>query len=287
MVTGATGFVGQRVVKRLVDTGVPHEVVRGRLEDPGVFRGVAARASGWLHLARKTRDPDHTGFDVNVAMARNLADVAAGTPMVTLSSVGVYGHGAHRYADESTPEAPDTALGRSQAAADALLRDAGASILRPRFVVGPGDRHVVPGLSRLLARSPVWVDAGRAELSFVHVDDLAYALIAALPWESGVWHVTDGHPIRFRDVAAVLGARPRVSVPFRALYAPVRLRERLLGLDPEGVSGLSSIRLKLLARDQSFSSARLHDRLGVPFRTFRQAVTPDVSGCAPETPGAA
>ena len=56
---------------------------------------------------------------------------------------------------------------------------------------------------------------------------------------------------------------PKVSVPFLLLYAPVRLREILLGIDPEvSTSSITSIRLNFVAQDHSFSSRKLHNLLG-------------------------
>jgi len=308
-VTGANGFLGRQVVERLRAVG--EEPVRALLSrpDPGfadrfpevetvcgdlLDREVVAPALDGvgtvLHLASKNVDHDGSGFEwVNVEGTRRLAElaVAAGVRRVVyVSSVGVYGHGAHRLADESTPLDPDTPFSRSKAAAEGILLDhhrrgeLRAVILRHRFVYGDGDEAVIPRLIGAARRYPFWISGGRARMSLVWAPDLAevarrVASGAADGEADPVYHVTDGRPIRYREVITTLcrafGWRPpRFSVPFLLLYLPVRLRELALGIDPEvAKSSVTSIRLKLVAQENTFSSRKLErllpDWSPVPF----------------------
>ena len=120
-------------------------------------------------------------------------------------------------------------------------------------------------------------------MSLIHVDDLATVIGLFSAPRTGavepglVYHVTDGSPVSYRAVITTLcdafGYRaPRFSLPFWLLYAPVRARERLLGIDPELTrSSVSSIRLKLVARDNYFSNRRLVQRW--PELCFRDFAT--------------
>jgi nucleoside-diphosphate-sugar epimerase len=275
VVSGATGFVGQHVVRALAR---PHHVLRCRLDDAEALDAELADVAidGWLHLARKTVDRDGTGFDVNVRMAEQVVRRASGR-IVSLSSVGVYGHAPHRDADEHTPLAPDTPLARSQAAADALLLEAGAVVVRPRFVLGEGDRDVVPRILPAVRKSPVWLDGGRPQLSWVAVDDLANVFVRAHDLSAGVYHVT-ASAVTFRELATALldrfgGTAPRASLPAAWLVRALRLRERVLGLDPETTtSSFTSIRVQLAATDQSFSGAKLAAAMPMDFRTLSQTL---------------
>jgi len=262
--TGARGLIGSAVAR-----AVPCTPIDGDIRDVQPTDLVGTRVL--IHTAFKSVDTDGTGFDANVRGTSALiraARVAGVQRIVMTSTVGVYGHHPHRDADETTPIAPDTPLSQSRAQCDAMLLDSGidAVILRTRFVIGRGDKAVIPRIHRAVTRSPVWVDGGRAQLSLVWVDDLArvieHAISAPRP-DQPVMHVTDGTPVTFKQLATevcdVLGGRlPRLSVPLPLLYTPIRMWERLRGIDPETSSAsMSSIRLALAAQDQSFRTDRL------------------------------
>lgn len=294
LVTGAGGFIGRHVARaanepfrallRRPDPDFKRqfplaEVVSGDLLDPGVLERAVRGVDGVLHLASKNVDLDGSGFErTNVAGLSRLLEVSGhGLPIVALSSTGVYGHGCHAGSDESAPVAPDTPLSRSRAEADRRLFSAHragrvrATVLRPRFVYGAGDAHVIPGLYRGAQKSPVWVGGGEAKLSLVWAPDLArlaWLLVnqpEPLPADP-VYHVTDGSPVSFRAVVTTTmrrfgGDLPRYSVPFGWAHAALRLRERLLRLDPETAPGITSIRVALTGQDNWFSTERLRARL--------------------------
>ncbi len=298
LVTGASGFIGRHVVRRLASAGeAPRafdaffaddfaaafpgvEAVRGDLLDEGQLQAALAGVETVVHLASKNVDRDGSGFErVNVEGTHALcrASASAGVARVIyLSSVGVYGHGAHRDADETTPLDPDTPFSRSKAAAEAIVLgharagDFSGVVLRHRFVYGEGDEAVIPRLIKAAKSYPFWLSGGRARMSLVWAPDLAEVIrrlaapdAPAVDPEDPVYHVTDGEPISYRRVISTLCeafgySKPRFSVPYRLLYWPVRLRELLLGIDPEvAASSVTSIRLKLVAQDNDFSNAKL------------------------------
>ena len=298
--TGAAGFIGRHVVRSLVDVGAPFrvllsrpnadfeaafpgvETVVGDLLDPEVLDRGLADARAVIHLASKNVDTDGQGFErVNVEGTRQLLAraMAAGVErLVYVSSVGVYGHGAHLRASETTPLHPDTPFSRSKAAAEGLLLDARdrleVVILRHRFVHGEGDRAVIPRLLKAAQKYPFWISGGRARMSLVWAPDLARVArgFALGDWaaesESPIYHVTDGRETTYREVVTALCDRlgkkpPRISIPFPLLYWPVRLREKLLGIDPEvSKASITSIRLELVAQDNHFSSHKLESLIG-------------------------
>ena len=301
-VTGADGFVGRRVVARLrrdgqplrllgagdvpaPDDGPPIERIDARVEEPWRYAERLRGVRTVLHLASKNVDADGRGFAVNVEAARALADACRGRGVrhvIYLSSTGVYGHRPLRGADESTPLRPDTALSRSKAAVEHLLGDGhrddfATTILRPRFVHGPGDRAFVPALVRAVERHRLVPLSGRARVSLVHVDDVAELCARLCRREATrgeTFHVTDGREYRvralFESVARARGVAPPrfVAVPLPVLYHPLVAYERLAGRDPEGrVSGLTSRRLQFLGQDNTFSTERL--RRHEPTLAFR------------------
>ena len=297
LVTGGNGFIGRHVVRRLAEAGGVRvfdarfaddfgdsfpdvEAIRGDLLDASALANALDGVRSIVHLASKHVDHDGSGFErVNVQGTREVcrAAAAAGVARVIyLSSVGVYGHGAHRDADETTPVEPDTPFSRSKAAAEGIVlehRRAGdfdGVVLRHRFVYGAGDEAVLPRLIKAARSYPFWLSGGRARISLIWAPDLAEIIhrlaadgAVAVDAEDPVYHVTDGRPIAYRRVITIIceafGYRPpRFSIPYRLLYAPVRLRELILGIDPEvAASSVTSIRLALVAQDNDFSSRKL------------------------------
>ncbi len=314
LVTGAGGFIGRHVVAGLTrtmpgsvrafdlhfgdDLGeafADAETVVGNLADAAVLSSATDGVHTVVHLASKHVDHDGAGFEqVNIEGTRAIcrAATAAGVARVIyLSSVGVYGHGAHRDADEATPLAPDTPFSRSKAAAEKIVLDYAAAgefeavVLRHRFVYGDGDRAVLPRLIKAARSYPFWLSGGRARMSMIWAVDLAEVIRrlsgaegVAIDASDPIYHVTDGDPLSYRRVITAICRAfdyrpPRFSVPYRLLYAPVRLRELLLGIDPEvAASSVTSIRLKLVAQDNDFSNRRLARLLpDLRFTPFEQA----------------
>ncbi|MEV6616348.1 NAD(P)-dependent oxidoreductase [Streptomyces sp. NPDC051051] len=266
MLTGATGFIGSRVLGALLDRGarvralvrtVPGddgeagavEWVRGDLTDPDAVRGLCEGARTVVHLASYVGADKRLCEAVNVGGTRALmaeARRAGARRVVHLSTAAVYGAGPHRgIAVDETPAEPVSAVSRTRLAGEAPAREAGAVVLRPGLVLGAGDRWVVPGLRELVERVPAEWDGGRALLSVIDVGDLA-RLIAAVaagprPVPPGVYHAGHPGPVRVGDLLAalarygVLPPRPDADWPWatcleRLRATPGRASERQFAL---------------------------------------------------------
>lgn len=175
-VTGATGFVGGRVldladrpIRALARRPQPErlgvEWVMGDLADRDALARLCDGAEAVIHIAGVVNAADKSGFDFgNVAGTANVLGAAAAKRFVHVSSLAAREPSLSMY-------------GGSKAAADKLVQasDTDWVIVRPPAVYGPGDREMLP-LFRLarwgLALAP------RGRLSLIHVDDLARALLA-------------------------------------------------------------------------------------------------------------
>jgi uncharacterized protein YbjT (DUF2867 family) len=151
LVTGATGFVGQRVVARLVASGyevrclvrpaykerrlppgVRVHLVTGDLDDPPALRVALQRVETIIHLATIWRERGPHTFDwVNHQGTLNLIEAAhevGASRIILLSYPSADGNSAYAFL-------------RSKGLAEEAVKSSGLrfTILRPSWVYGPGD----------------------------------------------------------------------------------------------------------------------------------------------------
>jgi nucleoside-diphosphate-sugar epimerase len=214
-VTGASGFIGGALVRRLGLDG--HEIkalvrspraaalaakagaipVRGDLTRPGPWQDEVGAADAVVHSGALVTDwsPRVEFFRVNVEGTRNVLAAAKGWPghFVHISSIAVHGFRPGVYT-EASPVSP----GRlpycvSKAAAEALVdaaveRGLKASIVRISGAYGPGDTHFAARLIRYASSGRVFV-VGRGDQpsKLIYIDDVVEALVAILehPCEPG------------------------------------------------------------------------------------------------------
>ncbi|ODT89599.1 NAD-dependent epimerase/dehydratase family protein [Phenylobacterium sp. SCN 70-31] len=230
-VTGATGFLGRRVVQALGEDGwtvrilarrdpieplwraFEPEVVPGGLEDAPALDALCADADVVIHAAGLVKARSRAAFDaVNVAGARRVAEAAktAGTPHVVLvSSLTAREPQLSHYA----------ASKRAGEAAMAEVLENRLSIVRPCAIYGPGDRELLP-VFQAAALSPVLpVPDEAARVAMIHVADAARqtAAIAATRPTGAAHALCDSRPdgYSWRELmsaaAAACGATPRLA----------------------------------------------------------------------------
>jgi 2-alkyl-3-oxoalkanoate reductase len=292
LLTGATGFLGRAVceglrargdrpVRLLVHERAPDpppagfEVIAADLARPGSLSGLCRGVETVLHVASYIGDDPERLEAVNVRGTEALVSEARAAGVrrfAYVSSAAVYGYAVHRNARETEVAVdPATPISRSRAGAERAVLAAGGLVLRPLFVYGRGDTRFLPVIIRSLERFPFMIAGGRARLSVISVDDLAAALIALADGREtappgGVYHATDGHPIRFRDIAAALRRELGVRLPSFSL--PFFIARRVLG--SSGRTAFSDAgrasqahRLFLVANDHYYDSTKLWELIGI------------------------
>jgi nucleoside-diphosphate-sugar epimerase len=254
-VTGGSGFIGGRLIERLVAEGravhalarssAAAERVRSLGAEPvaGDLANVAAMRAGddgceWAihsaaHLGDWGRPEDFERGNVegtaNALQACADAGVSrfvhvgteaalmAGQPLVNI--------------DETAPLRPDSPAlySSTKARAEQLVRAGGRDgfetvVVRPRFVWGRGDTTLLPVIVEMVKSGRfAWIGGGNHLTSIAHVDNVVEGLILAAskgaPGE--VYFVTDGEPVVFREFIARLLATQGVPAPTRSV--PVAL----------------------------------------------------------------
>jgi nucleoside-diphosphate-sugar epimerase len=239
LVTGATGFLGARLVRRLLHDGAPVAallrpgsdarriadllgqltVIRGDLRAIELCeRPVAQFAPDtMLHLAwhgvagRDRNDPRQIDDNIlpTIELARLAARVGVGT-WIGLGSQAEYGPQEGRV-DEHAPVRPTTLYGKAKLAAGLLAGHVCVQAgLRGMWVrlfstFGPGDNPdwLLPYVIRTLARRerPA-LSAGEQRWDFLFVDDAVDALVrlASTPGAGGVFNLGSGVARSLRSV---------------------------------------------------------------------------------------
>lgn len=248
VVTGAAGFIGSHIVKRLEADGIAVQGVdllagdsptlRMDVTDGALVLAVLERLRPRhvIHAAALVDDRGEPDLfqAVNVTGTQNVIDAAAAVGVeriVHISSIAAIGLDPGRHADESAPLVFDTGAPYldTKAASEELVRRAMAErelpavIVRPGDVYGPGCEPWVERPLRMLRRGlPLLVGGGRGLMAHCWIDNLVDGVVAALRTpgvEGRVYHLTDGvddttYGEYFGRLAEIAGlSMSRVSVP--------------------------------------------------------------------------
>jgi UDP-glucose 4-epimerase len=257
LVTGATGFVGVRLLPALQEAGwavraavrsgrgvrLPdgvEAVVVGDLADAPDLRPALAGIDAVIHLAgrahvmRETADDAEGAFQrANVLATRHLAEQAAAGGVrrfVFLSSVKVNGERtiAQPFTEADRP-APEDAYGRSKWAAEQALHEIAGTmglevvVIRPPLVYGPGVKANFLRLLRLVERGvPLPLGAVHNRRSLVGVSNLCDLIVvcATHPAAAGeTFLASDQHDLSTPDLVRSIAAA--MGRPLRLLPFPV------------------------------------------------------------------
>lgn len=293
LVTGASGFVGGRLLVALGREGDVRALVRradampgaavGDLLDPASLRAACEGVESVFHCAGyahvfSSSDPD-AHRRINFEGTRNLL-MAAGEVgvrrFVFLSSVKAMAEPGDACVDEDWPGEPDTPYGRAKRAAEAAVLEAGAKygmhavILRLAMVYGRGGRGNLERMARGIRAGwfPPLPDTGNRR-SLVHVDDVVSVmrLVAQTPTANGrTYIVADPKAYSGREIydaiRRVLGKPPaRWRVPAALLRSGGRLGDGLGRLAGRTLPLNSEVAERLLG-SACYSPARIEHELG-------------------------
>jgi dihydroflavonol-4-reductase len=311
-ITGGTGFVGGRVLEKLLEHGYqvsalarsPKDIVdfqtRGVSPVPGditniesmrnAMRGsdVVFHMAGW---SRYRKDNRAMAEKVNVEGTRNVLGLAydLGVPkIVYTSTVSIYGNTHGQLVNETTqiPSGPFLTeydrtkwLAHMQVALPLIARDAPIVIVLPGGVYGPGGNSLIGELMRryYLRHLPVF-PAPDLGITFAYVDDVAEGhLLAAEKGKPGESYILAGPAIYLRDMVKVWASILRRPEP--AWMAPPALLQPLApvmeALEPylPLPELISSETIRMLDATYFARSDKARDQLGWHCRQVRPGMT--------------
>jgi len=314
LVTGASGFIGHRLVQALLERG---DTVRGLVRDPSKaedLRGLGAEpavgdVTDEASLQRATQGVDRVfhaaglvgewldpkaARAVNVEGTRHVFESAAdagATRGVHVSSLSVLGTIHHHGTDESGPYVygdpyTDTKIESEKAAlAIAERTNLELVVIRPGFVYGPGDHQIlVPLVERLVAGKFKFAGRGGKEMNTVYIDDVAQAALLAdeTPGAAGeAYNITDGQNTTIREfatfIAEYLGLPPptrEVPVPI-VKYGSIAMESVWRAVRAKDPPLLNKSRLRFLYYNQNYSIAKARRELGYEPRVDYRAGLPN------------
>ncbi len=311
-VTGASGFVGSAVARRLAARGcglqllvrassrldnlegLGAELVTADMKD-GPALAKAMKGARWLfHVAADyrlwARDPEEiVRNNLEGTRAVMQAALSSGVERViyTSSVATLKPHEDGTAVDETSRHTVESAIGaykRSKLVAERLVEqmvgDEGLPvvIVNPSTPIGPRDIKPTPTgrviVEAACGRVPAFVDTG---LNLVHVDDVAEGHLLALDkGRIGESYILGGQDVQFRDmvaeIAKLAGRKPPTIGLPRGPLFPIAYIAEAIAQVTGKEPFITADALKMAKYHMFFSSAKAERELGYQARPWREAL---------------
>jgi nucleoside-diphosphate-sugar epimerase len=299
LVTGATGFLGVALTRRLLADGVhvrvlvrsatkarplaDHgaEVVVGDITDTTAVAAASEGVRVIYHLAGRLLAPGvpameyhrtHVeGTNVVLACSRRQSSLER---FVHCSTTGVVGVTGERRVDETAPFRPTNVYEATKAEAEIAVRNTWrdgfpAVIARPGLVYGPGDLHLLPFFRAVLGRQFRPIGRKAVWLHPIYIDDLIDGMMRCGGSADAVgqcFNLAGRRPVLLVDLAAAIaragGTRvPAGHIPLAAARAMAALGDRLPPTLKRSAP-LTSSRLDFLTHSRAYDVTKARRLLG-------------------------
>lgn len=311
LITGASGFVGSAVVRRLLAEGADVRAlvrpgsnpvnleglkvqrVTGDLLDPESLIRAVRGCEALFHVAADYRlwVEDVDGMmcaNVDGTRTLMLAALDAGVErIVYTSSVATLGINSGGVADETTPASIDDMIGpyklskflaEEEVLGLARRRKLPVVVVNPSTPVGPRDVKPTPTgrmvLEAAAGKMPAYVDTG---LNIVHVEDVAEGHWRAFrSGEIGERYILGGENLTLQQILALIASitgrpAPRFSLP-HGLVLPIAYAAEMIAKRTGKEPFATVDGVKMSTKKMFFTSAKAERELGYRSRPARQAL---------------
>jgi len=302
LVTGATGFVGSHLTKKLIASGAHTRILarEGRKTEIvashkalgcEVFYGdvrskeeVSKAAEGCeiiFHIAalfREAKHDDSVYYEINVEGTRNVLDAAEEhgvDRVVHCSTVGVHSHIPNPPADETEAYRPGDIYQETKCEGEKLALERFKSgrvkgaVVRPAMIWGEGDLRMLKLFKGVSKRRFPIIGDGKTLTHWVYVHDLVNGFMLAAQKEEAlgqVYIIAGEGPVSIENlvttVAKVAGVEP---LPVKVPALPVQLLGSLVEIicKPIGVEPpIYRRRVDFFTKDRCFNTSKAKKQLG-------------------------
>jgi nucleoside-diphosphate-sugar epimerase len=289
-VTGGTGFIGRRLVTRLLKEGIHVRLLtrepeklqkfwqskkldpwKGDLNTPETLQGFLRGAINIYHLAGEIRDPNKMQ-STHVEGTRCLCEAAAEElkHWIQLSSVGVYGHVRQGIVTEDNRLDPKGVYETTKAESDRLVIQAAErgnftfSILRPSVVYGPDmpSQSLFQLISMIAKGVFFFIGKEGASVNYIHVDNVIEGLMrcAENPAAKGkIYNLSDNCTLEYL-VAIIAKELEKPPPNLRLPETPIRWLTKLFSRFKN--FPLTESRIDALTNRSEYSIARVRKEIG-------------------------
>lgn len=253
MVTGATGYTGKVLVRKLIEQGlavnaiarnssniIPFEGMpitwfRGEVYDEETVISAMQDVEYVFHVAAAFREPKSNKQDyrnVHLVSTQLIVKEAQKNPnfkrLVHVSTIGVHGHIPNPPGNENSPFSPGDDYQLTKVEAEDWLKefttkqDFPYSIIRPAAIYGPGEKRLLKLFKMASGKIFPILGKGKCWYHMIHVEDLTNAMILAAtePKALGEAFIIGAtNPIRLEDMAAIIAKEYKTKL--RVLRLPI------------------------------------------------------------------
>ncbi|MFB6088635.1 MAG: NAD-dependent epimerase/dehydratase family protein [Candidatus Aenigmatarchaeota archaeon] len=243
LVTGGTGFIGSRLVKRLKNKDGVKEILvlslnkkgedgkitylKGNITNPDTFEKIKS-AGIVFHLASIINEsvPLKKMRDVNVKGTENVLKYCRNNnteQLIHISSTGVYGKLNNPPADEETPFNPQTNYERTKLEAENKVRDFmkdgfNATVLRPTIVYG--ENHYWKGILKKAKKRFPMIGKGANHFHTLYIKNIIDAFELILNNEKAygkIYNIADERAYTYRETYEIMCNELGVEFPSKEI----------------------------------------------------------------------
>lgn len=300
LVTGATGFTGSVLVKKLLEQGLDVRAIarntsnlvpfkgmnitwfRGEVFDKDTVAAAMQDVEYVFHVAAAFREAKSTEQDyrnVHLVSTQHIVHEALKNPdfkrLVHVSTMGVHGHIRNPPGDENSPFSPGDGYQCTKVEAEDWLKEFTEnqpfpySIIRPCAIYGPGEKRLLKLFKMAAGKIFPILGNGKCWYHLVHVEDLANAIILAATEEKALGEafiIGATEAIQLEDMATIIAGEYGTSLKIvRLPIGPFFLLGDICELlcKPFKIEPpIYRRRVAFYSKDRNFSTKKMQEVLG-------------------------